>query len=100
MSLHACIATVRECLTGDTVWAMDSSVSVRDLRNRGGAVIDAVARGGAVTITRDGVPVAELRPLPLTPLSARELIRRRKALPAVDPSALRADIDAVLDAGL
>ncbi|WP_397219642.1 type II toxin-antitoxin system Phd/YefM family antitoxin [Nocardioides sp. AE5] len=40
---------------------MNDPVSVRNLRNRGGAVLDAVARGGAVVITRDGVPVAELR---------------------------------------
>ncbi len=79
---------------------MNELVSVRDLRNRGGAVIEAVARGGAVTITRDGVPVAELRPLPQPPLSSRELIRRRKTLPDVDPSALRHDIDELLDASL
>lgn len=79
---------------------MNELVSVRDLRNRGGAVIEAVARGGAVTITRDGVPVAELRSLPQRPLSARELIRRRRALPDVDPSALRHDIDELLDASL
>jgi prevent-host-death family protein len=79
---------------------MNELVSVRDLRNKGGAVIDAVARGSAVTITRDGVPVAELRPLPRRPLSASELIRRRKALPSVDPSTLRHDIDELLDASL
>lgn len=79
---------------------MNDRVSVRDLRNKGGAVIDSVARGRAVTITRDGVPVAELRPLPQRPLSASELIRRRKTLPIVDPSALRQDIDRLLDASL
>lgn len=79
---------------------MTESVTVRELRNRGGAVIDAVARGGAVVITRDGVPVAELRSLPDAPLTARELIRRRRALPPVDPERLRTDIDAVLDASL
>lgn len=79
---------------------MNEPVSVRDLRNKGGAVIDAVTRGSAVTITRDGVPVAELRPLPYPPLTARELIRRRKALPKVNPSALRSDIDELLDPSL
>jgi prevent-host-death family protein len=79
---------------------VNDQVSVRDLRNRGGAVIDAVARGGAVTITRDGVPVAELRPLPRQPLAARELVRRRRTLPEVDPAALRRDIDALLDSTL
>lgn len=79
---------------------MNDPVSVRDLRNKGGAVLDAVARNGAVTITRDGVPVAELRPLPRPGLTARELIRRRASLPPVDPAALRNDIDALLDAGI
>lgn len=79
---------------------MDDLVSVRDLRNKGGAVIDAVTRGRAVTITRDGVPVAELRPLPHPPLTAQELVRRREALPKVDAAALRADIDELLDPSL
>lgn len=79
---------------------MNEMVSVRDLRNKGGAVIDAIVRGGAVTITRDGVPVAELRPLPHPPLTAHELIRRRKDLPKVDPSTLRNDIDELLDPSL
>jgi prevent-host-death family protein len=79
---------------------MNDLVSVRDLRNKGGAVIDAVARGSAVTITRDGVPVAELRPLPHPPPTARELIRRRRTLPGVDPAGLRSDLDALLDPSL
>lgn len=78
----------------------EETVSVRDLRNRGGAVLDRVASGGAVVITRDGVPVAELRPLARPPLTARELIRRREALPVLDPERMRADIDSVLDPGL
>lgn len=76
---------------------MTESVSVRDLRNRGGAVLDDVARGGAVVITRDGVAVAELRPLGRTSPTARELIRRRRSLPAVDPDALCADVDELMD---
>ncbi len=79
---------------------MEETVSVRDLRNRGGAVLDQVTSGGAVVITRDGVPVAELRPLPRPGLTAAELIRRRAALPVLDPARMRADIDAVLDPSL
>ena len=79
---------------------MADTVSVRDLRNHGGAVIDEVARGSAVVITRDGVAVAELRPLASTPLTAKELIRRRQSVPAIDPARLRADIDDLLVADL
>lgn len=72
-------------------------VSVRDLRNHGGEVLDRVARGEAVIVTRDGAEVAELRPRPRPGLSATELIARRRHLPPVDPDALRQDLDAVLD---
>jgi prevent-host-death family protein len=37
------------------------TVSVRELRNHGGEVLDRVARGAAVVVTRDGAEVAELR---------------------------------------
>lgn len=79
---------------------MSELVSVRDLRNRGGAILDEVVRGGAVVITRDGVPVAELRPLAGPALTAKELIRRRLPLPEVDPARMRADIDEWIDASL
>lgn len=76
------------------------SVTVRELRNEGGRVLDEVAGGTPLLVTRDGAPVAELRPLPRRPLSARELIERRQHLPTIDPVALRADIDQVLDMSL
>ena len=38
-------------------------VSVRDLRNKGGRVLKRVASGEAVTVTLDGEPIAELRPV-------------------------------------
>jgi len=77
-----------------------TSVSVRDLRNHGGAVLDRVARGEAVVVTRDGVPIAELRPVKRPGLTAAELIARRRSLPLVDADRLRRDLDSVLDAGL
>ena len=75
-------------------------VSIRDLRSMGGRVLDRVERGEAVTITRDGRPIAELHPLARQPISAATLLSRWRRLPAVDPAGLRADIDGVLDAGL
>jgi prevent-host-death family protein len=35
------------------------AVTVRELRNHGGEVLDRVARGEAVVVTRDGAEVAE-----------------------------------------
>jgi prevent-host-death family protein len=73
------------------------SVTVRDLRNKGGEVLDRVERGERLIVTRDGRAVAELRPLPRRSAGPQELIARRKSLPHVDPDALRRDIDAVVD---
>jgi prevent-host-death family protein len=77
-----------------------AEVAVRDLRNHGGEILNRVAGGETLTVTRDGAPVAELRPLPRRPLQARLLLARWRALPAVDPAKLRADIDEILDPGL
>jgi prevent-host-death family protein len=77
-----------------------SKVTIRDLRNRGGAVLDQVSRGETLTVTRDGKPVAELRPLDRTPLSAEILVRRWQRLPRVDAEALKEDIEAVVDSTL
>jgi len=73
------------------------TVTVRELRNHGGAVLDRVARGEAVIVTRDGAEVAELRPRPRVGPSAANLIARRRHLPHIDVEAFRRDIDAVLD---
>lgn len=77
-----------------------SEVTIRDLRNDGGRVLDRVSRGGSVTVTRDGRPVAVLKALPRRPLDAATLLGRWRRLPAVDPDALRADVDRVLDPSL
>jgi prevent-host-death family protein len=74
-----------------------ATVSVRDLRNHGGDVLDRVARGESVTVTRDGTEVAELRPLPRRGLTAQQLIDRRRHLPPLDPDTLRRDLDALIN---
>lgn len=74
-----------------------SEVSIRDLRNHGGDVIDRVERGERLTVTRDGRQVAELRPLGRVPLTASVLVERWSRLPRVDPEDLRRDLDAVID---
>ncbi len=50
-----------------------NEITVRELRNEGGRVLDRVARGETLTVTRDGEPVADLRPLPRRPLPAAML---------------------------
>ncbi len=77
-----------------------ADVSIRDLRNHGGEVVDRVARGERVTVTRSGKPVAELRPLGPSAMPTVELVRRRAHLPSVDPEMLRRDVDAAVDGTL
>jgi prevent-host-death family protein len=64
-----------------------SGVTIRELRNHGGDVVDRVVQGETLIVTRDGRPVAELRPLRGPVLSATTLL----------PVKLLADIDEVLD---
>lgn len=74
-----------------------NTVTVHELRNIGGEVTRRVEHGERIVITRDGTPVAELRPLPRTSASPAELIRRRKNLPQVNPDALRRNVDNLID---
>jgi prevent-host-death family protein len=76
-----------------------ADVTIRDLRNHGGEVVDRATRGEQITITRGGRPVAELRAV-RPPLSAEALLDRWRRLPPVEPDALRADVDELLDARL
>ena len=85
-------------ITRDTVPVMNQSeVSIRDLRNHGGDVVDRVARGERVIVTRSGRPVAELHPVAKAPLQLDVLLERWRRLPVVDPDHLRADIDELID---
>jgi prevent-host-death family protein len=85
-------------ITGDTLEPM-ARVTIRELRNQGGDVVDRAARGEQITIVRSGRPVAELRPL-RAPLSADSLLERWRRVPAVDPVALREDVDDLVGSNL
>jgi prevent-host-death family protein len=91
--------TGQTCITRDTVLCVNE-VSIRELRNHGGEVVDRARRGERLTITRDGEPVAQLLAVPTPALSLDELRRRRARLPIVDPDALRRDVDAAVDPSL
>jgi prevent-host-death family protein len=77
-----------------------ADVSIRDLRNNGGEVVDRAARGEPITITRAGKRVAELRPLSRPGLATDALLARWRHLPPVDPAELRRDLDELLAPGL
>lgn len=75
-------------------------VSVRELRNYGGQILDRVEGGESVTVTRDGTPVAVLSPLPAPRFSSVALLERWKNVPLIDGDLLRDDISEVLDLDL
>jgi prevent-host-death family protein len=77
-----------------------TEVTIRELRNHGGDVVDRAAQGEQITITRAGKPVAELRPVGRQPLTAETLLARWHRLPPVDYAAMRADLHEVMDADL
>jgi prevent-host-death family protein len=75
-------------------------VSISELRNHVGEIVDRVERGETVMITRAGQPVAELRPVRKPRLATEQLLVRCRRLPAVNVSDFRSDIDALLDGHL
>lgn len=84
------------CLTRDTMLHM-AEITIRELRNHGGEVVDRVAQGEQIIVTRAGKPVAELRPVSRRPLTAETLLARWHRLPPVDYRAMRAELDEVMD---
>ena len=76
------------------------NISVRELRNHGGRVLQRVAAGETLTVTMDGCPIAELRPVAGRRLTAATLLARWRRLPSVNAEQLRADIDRVMDGAL
>ncbi len=60
-------------------------ITQREFRNNSAAVMDAVEAGEIYHITRNGVEVAEVRPLSRRRrLTAEELVERHRRLPRVD----------------
>ncbi|MEU3310358.1 type II toxin-antitoxin system Phd/YefM family antitoxin [Nocardiopsis sp. NPDC055551] len=70
------------------------TITQREFRNKAASVMDAVEAGETFHVTRNGVEVAEVRPVPRRRrLSARELVERHRHLPRIDHSAMRAEAD-------
>ena len=60
-------------------------ITQREFRNNSAAVMDAVEAGETYYVTRNGVEVAELRPIPRRRRpTAEELVERHRKLPRVD----------------
>ncbi len=82
---------------------MSRTIPQRELRNDNAKVIQAVAAGETFVVTRNGEPVAELRPLRSgrrTFISRAEVAALASADVRIDRDQFRADLDAVIDQGL
>jgi len=72
-------------------------ISQRELRNDSGAILREVQAGHTVVVTRNGVPVAELRPIQRQRFVARTALAEAAArAPRIDAVRFRADLDAVV----
>lgn len=70
------------------------TITQREFRNNSAAVMDAVEAGEIYHITRNGLEVAELRPLTRKRrMSAEELVMRHRRLPRVDYAQMRQEAD-------
>jgi prevent-host-death family protein len=78
---------------------MNRVITQRELRNQSAAVLREVEAGRTFVLTRNGTPVAELRPIQPRRFVPRAVIADAGArgAPRVDARQLRADVDAVID---
>lgn len=82
---------------------MTRTIAQRELRNDNAKVIEAVAGGESFVVTRNGEPVAELRPIGRT---RRTFVPRAEVVavamqgPHIDGVRFRSDLDRVIDQGL
>jgi prevent-host-death family protein len=73
-------------------------INQRELRNQSAAVLREVEAGETIVVTRNGTPVAELRPIRARRFVLRATISQAAArAPRIDAGRFRADLDAVVD---
>lgn len=76
-------------------------ITQRQLRNDSAAILRDVQAGQSLIVTRNGTPVAELKPVLPRRFVAREAIAHAAATaPRIDGKAFRADLDTLVDQGV
>lgn len=79
-------------------FAMNKTINQRDLRNFSAKVLREVQAGQTITVTRNGEPVAELRPVQPRRFASRAVIAEAAARAArIDAKQFRDDVDATVD---
>ena len=82
---------------------MMKTIAQREMRNQNAKVIDAVTAGESFIVTRNGEPVAELRPVRSgrrTFISREEVAALAEAGVRIDRHQFPSDLDRVIDQGL
>ena len=75
------------------------TITQRELRNESAAVLRDVQAGQSMIITRNGTPVAELRPVSVRRFVPRAVIvEDAHRAPRIDAARFRADLDALVEA--
>jgi prevent-host-death family protein len=94
---------VADCSTSCYNRAMAKTIAQRELRNQNAKVIEAVTAGETFIVTRNGEPVAELRPIRAgrrTFIARDEVAALAAAGVRIDHRQFRADLDRLIDQGL
>ena len=76
---------------------MTRTISQRELRNDSGAIMRALDRGEVFVVTRNGVPVGELRPARRRFVGRDVLVDAFASAPGIDAEHFRDEVDAALD---
>lgn len=77
---------------------MVKSINQRELRNDSAAVLRDVQAGQTIVVTRNGLPVAELRPIaPRRFVPRASIAGAARNAPAVDARRFRGDLDAIVN---
>jgi prevent-host-death family protein len=79
-------------------FSMSKTINQRDLRNFSAKVLREVQAGQIITVTRNGEPVAELRPVQARRFASRGAIAEAAAHAArIDAKRFRDDVDATVN---
>ena len=84
--------------TSATIPSMNRVITQRELRNQSAAVLREVEAGRSFVLTRNGTPVAELRPIrPRRFVPRAKIADSRARAPRIDARQFRAGLDSVID---
>ena len=74
------------------------TITQRQLRNESAAVLRDVQAGQSMVVTRNGTPVAELRPVSSRRFVPRAaIVEAARGAPRIDAARFRADLDTLVD---